>query len=132
MTNGELSVSLLTYMSPNTNVTHSTKAKLVSFWSFGMYLSFEPKRISLRQSADSQSTKYSVSELMVNPVNCNPSWIAKCREHERNGAAGFDPLLTLRLVSPRLCVNHRDCTSRFWQICVLADDIHSMGFRWLL
>ena len=33
-----------------------------------MYLSFEPKKKSLRQSADSQSTKYSVSELMVDPV----------------------------------------------------------------
>ena len=55
-------------MSLNTNVTHSTKAKLVSFWSFGLYLSFEPKKCSLRQSADSQSTKYSVSELMVDPV----------------------------------------------------------------
>ena len=68
MINGELSVFLLTYMSPNTNVTHSIKARLVSFWSFGMYLSFEPKKNSLRQSADSQSTKYSVSEHMVDPV----------------------------------------------------------------
>ena len=68
MINGELSVFLLTCMSPNTNVTHGIKAKLVSFRSFGMYLSFESKRKSLRQSADSQSTKYSVSELMVDPV----------------------------------------------------------------
>ena len=68
MINGELSVFLLTCMSPNTNVTHGIKAKLVSFWSFEMYLSFEPKKISFRQSADSQSTKYSVSKLMVDPV----------------------------------------------------------------
>ena len=33
-----------------------------------MYLSFEPKENSLPQSADSQSTKYSVSEHMVDPV----------------------------------------------------------------
>ena len=33
-----------------------------------MYLSFESKNNSLRQSADSQSTKYSVSEHMVDPV----------------------------------------------------------------
>ena len=35
-----------------------------------MYLSFEPKKISLLSSADSQSTKYSVSEHMVDPVCC--------------------------------------------------------------
>ena len=68
MINGELSVFLLTCMSANTNVTHGIKARLMSFWSFGMYLSFEPKKNSFRQSADSQSTKYSVSELMVDPV----------------------------------------------------------------
>ena len=34
-----------------------------------MYLSFEPKKNSLRQSADSQSTEYSVSEHMVDPVD---------------------------------------------------------------
>ena len=33
-----------------------------------MYLSFELKKNSLRHSADSQSTKYSVSEHMVDPV----------------------------------------------------------------
>ena len=33
-----------------------------------MYLSFEPKINSLRQSADSQSTKYRVTEQMVYPV----------------------------------------------------------------
>ena len=68
MTNCELSIFLLTCMSPNTNVTHGIKVRLVSFWSFGIYLSFEPKKNSLRQSADSQSTKYSVSKHMVDPV----------------------------------------------------------------
>ena len=45
---------LLTCMSPNTNVAHGIKARLVSFWSFGMYLSFESNKFSLRPSADSQ------------------------------------------------------------------------------
>ena len=75
MINGELSVFLLTCMSPNTNVTHGIKTRLVSFWSFGMYLSFESKNNSLRQSADSQSTKYSVSKHMVDPVCYNCSFL---------------------------------------------------------
>ena len=36
-----------------------------------MYLSFEPKTFSVLLSADSQSTKQSVSEHMVDPVNYN-------------------------------------------------------------
>ena len=36
-----------------------------------MYLSFEPNFFSLLQSADSQSTKWRVSEHMVDPVDPN-------------------------------------------------------------
>ena len=60
MINGELSVFLLTYMSPNTNVTHSIKARLVSFWSFGMYLSFEKKIPSVNPlTQNQQNTAFS-------------------------------------------------------------------------
>ena len=44
-------------MSSYTNITHSTKTMLVSFWSFWMYLSFEPKNFWLLPSADSQFNK---------------------------------------------------------------------------
>ena len=84
MINSELSVFLLTYVSPNTNITHGIKERLVSFRSFGMYLLFEPKKISLRQSADSQSTKYSVSELMVDLV-VHRVWKKKMKAQKSSG-----------------------------------------------
>ena len=68
MINGELSVFLLTCMSPNTNVTHGIKAKLVSFWSFGMYLSFEPKKFP---PSISWLTINKIQRLRTNGRPCN-------------------------------------------------------------
>ena len=104
MTNGELSVFLLTCISPNINVTHGTKARLVSFWSFGMYPSFWLRKCSLLSSADSQSRNQSVPELMVNPVNKkNPNFCSKlvefCKSSESMKLGDFaEPTCILPLV----------------------------------
>ena len=73
MINGELSVFLLTCMSPNVTpmLLMVSKQGWCHFEALECIFHLNKKK-SLRQSADSQSTKYSVSEHIVDPVECAP------------------------------------------------------------
>ena len=88
-------------MSSYINITHSTKTMLMSFWSFWMYLSFEPKSFWLLLSADSQFNKIERSRTYGLPckskdnVRTTPLWekvfefaallCASCRQAKKRG-----------------------------------------------
>ena len=70
MTNGELSVFLLTYMSPNTNVTHIVpKQNWCHFEALECIFHLNLKIIPSVNQLTHKSTKYSVSKHMVDPVH---------------------------------------------------------------
>ena len=71
MTNCELGGFFITYMSSFTNIAHSTKAILVSFWSSWMYLSFEHKKMFAPF----------ISWLVINKIERSRTYGLPCRAH---------------------------------------------------